>query len=1015
MSLRLELLGRAAVTVNGKLEPIPFNKPSSLLFHLAFRATWVSRSELAFLYRSDVSEVDALSYLRKLIFRAKKYPWASGLEINETHLRWLVDSDVKVFREALKKQDWPRALASYQGDLLAGLSLADAPAYAAWLELERSDLERQKRLAERQAIEAHEASGDWDKALTLLESLRGYDLLDEEVLQLQVRILIKSNRQQEALGLYKQFRDLLKKELDAEPLESTEALIDSMKGTGPQRGSKRVSPSEKPRHNLTIETTRFVGRKQELVNLHELLEQANCRLLSIVGLGGTGKTRLALEFGRACLENYADGVFLVPLAGIVSAESIIPTVAGQLGLPLQGMASPEEQLLEYLSDKELLLILDNFEHLLDVAELLEKMLAHAPSLKLMVTSREALELKSEWLFDLDGLTYPGRYDPARETYEAIDLFIKRASRMSKQFVLSEESLKAIAEICRLVEGMPLAIELAATWVRTLGVQDLALELSRNIDLLSLATDKYKSIRSVFDYAWQGLGAQEQTAFAKLAVFQGDFDLEAARGVAGAHLSMLMLLVNRSLIKRTSAGRYTIHELIRQYTLLNQDNPAFRQTHAAYFIALLEALELAIKGENQTEAITVLDQEFENVMQAWQFVARQKDTAALTRGLETLEYYYYFKGYFQLAADDFMHIQEQLPETSYGLRAKFLVRSALFQRNLGRMQAAEMSINEALSLIRQVSDPFEESYILAELAKLHFYLSRYDKAQRYFGEAVDLAKHSANTFIEASSLMGLGHVSHYTQGDVKTSNAYYLQSLRLFRQLGEKDGINAALMNLGAAAYDQQDLLSAQHYYEEAYEIIRTLEQTHREGIILSNLAAIYWQQGDEAKALRYFQTSLDKRWQANDQRGAAETLNHLGRFAYQQENYREACEKHLKALGIFEDLGDLSGVAASKSHYARSLLACGQEAQARRVALEALELAHKITNKTDILSSLLSVAMISKDDTQKAQLAQLVYQEAEGGHEPIRQEAAAFLKSQKLGLKTDTKLNLDDLIKQVLA
>ena len=1013
MPLRLGLLAKPHIVVDGTEQFIPLNKPSSLLFHLAYRADWVSRSELAFLYRSDVPEAVALNYLRKLIFRARKYPWAKDLEVTETHLRWLIESDAKAFRQAFQGQNWQEALSLYQNNLLANASLDDSPAYTAWLELERSDLDRQYRTAQQKRVAELETTGQFSEALLLVSDLRKLDPLDEAILQTHLQLLIKDNRQKEALALYDLFGEQLKTELDAEPLESTQLLIDSIS----QKVSSAFVIEVKPRHNLPAQTTRFVGRKQELKELHETLKNPNCRLLTLLGLGGTGKTRLTLEFARSVMNDYKDGVWFVSLAGVLSSEAIVPTIAEQLGLTLEGSTDLREQLIDYLVGQKLLLILDNFEHLLGHSSLLEEILLKAPQLDILVTSREALQQKSEWLFDLTGLHYPAKHEKATASFEAIDLFIQRASRVSSQFVITEEALEAIAEICRLVEGMPLALELAATWVRSLSVKALAEELKQSIELLEASPSaKYKGIKSVFDYVWQGLSLKEQMALSKLAVFQGGFDLNAAKEVSGAHLSMLMLLVNRSLIRRNAQGRYSIHELIRQYARLQPSTDDFERAHADYFIKLLYTQKKAIQSSDATQVIKLIDLDFENIMQAWNYVTKQLDIEALTKALEPLYYYFYYKGYYPFAVDNFTKLQEKLPDDASLLKAKLLARTALFQRNLGQMQAAKHSLEKALELVKQTNDRAEESNILCEYGKWHHLMSDYKQAETLYLEAVELARASGNSYIEASAIMALGDLTYYLNANLKEAVQHYEQSLRLFRQLGEQDGINAALLNLGAAAFDRHDVQTAKHYYEEAHKVINQLGQSHREGIVLSNLAAIAMHEDDTEKAQAYLQKSLDIRWQTSDKRGAAETLNQLAKLAYQQKQFQEACKKHRKALMLFQELSDLSGLAYTKSHYARALLSCGQKDHAKRTAQEALELAWDIRKHIDILSALLSFALVSEDTQKQAILVHLVVQEAKGNHEIIRKEAEQFLEVLELSLIPKQELpDLKDAIKSLLA
>jgi len=1004
---RLNLLGRPQViTLEGTVD-LRLNTPISLLLYLAMRNDWVSRSELAFLYRSDSDEISALAYFRKLLFRAKKYPWAESLEVSTTHLRWQVETDVKSFREALLTQDWQKTLSLYKGNFLADLELPGAPTYNAWLDLERADLLRELNNARRKQLVLYIKS-EPVKALHLVGKLRKDDPFDEDLLQCQLNLLVKVKREKDAFLIYKEFVEQLKHELATEPLESTQALIDSF-----QNRQSQSSPESHISYLLPVPTTRFVGREKELKALHDTLSREECRLVTIVGLGGTGKTRLSLAYAHKHLSSYKDGVYFVPLAA-VNHDAIIPAIASQLRLNLAGSGDPKSQLIKFLESKDLLLILDNYEYLLDSKFLLETLLTELPKLSILITSREILGTASEWLFDLGGLEYPLNKE-ASEAFDAVDLFVKRAVRVSNDFVVSPESLKSVAEICRLVGGMPLAIELAASWIRSLTVHQLLTELKANVDILSATADTQdKSAGAVFDYVWQHLSPSEQTVFLGLCVFQGGFDLESAKAVPGADLSLVMGLINRSLVKRNAAGRYTIHELIRQYTLLNQDSTRFQHSHANYFLRLLAACEKDIQGANQTLAIQRIDADYDNIQQAWTYALESGELALLEDSLESLYYYYYFKGYFQLAVKELSFTAQHITRNAKRLRAKLLARSGLFQRNLGDMNGAGESVRQAKNLIQGANDKFEESFILCELGKIQHLLADYPTALTLYKKAAKLAKQAGNTFVEASSLMAIGDLTYFTKSDIEQSTQLYQQSLQLFRQIGEQDGINAALLNLGSAAFDQYDLVGAQHYYEEAYSIIKTLGQTHREGIILSNLGAIYMQQGDQAKALIHYEQSLEQRWRAIDKRGAAETLNQLAILTYINGEYAAAHKKHLEALLLFEELSDSAGIAFTKSHYARSLHASGQTLQAKITLNDALKLAWRINNQTAILSSLLSAALITEENEQAADLATVVYKEAKGSHEVIRQEAYKFLQTRQLEFSSKT-LDLQASIQQLLS
>ena len=350
----------------------------------------------------------------------------------------------------------------------------------------------------------------------------------------------------------------------------------NLKSQKPKATNKRLKTRrETSPHNLPPQTTPFVGRRVELAQIAHYLDRADCHLLTLIGVGGIGKTRLALQAAGQALGAFADGVYFVPLARISSPEFLVPAIMEAIDYPLSGKADPKRQLLNYLHQKEMLLVLDNFESLFSLPgdsdsgrDLLLEMVKGASKLKLLVTSRERLNLQAEWLLTLQGLPYPpAETASGEETFEAVELFAQGAHRVRPDFALSAE-WPEVVRICRLLEGMPLGIELAAAWVSMMPCAEIARELSRGLDLLSTTLHdvpaRHKSLEAVFDQSWQLLSEPERAVFKKLSVFQVGFDRRAAEQVAGASLPTLAALVNKSFLRVGSTGRYYMLEPLKQY-------------------------------------------------------------------------------------------------------------------------------------------------------------------------------------------------------------------------------------------------------------------------------------------------------------------------------------------------------------------------------------------------------------------------------------------------------------------
>ena len=346
--------------------------------------------------------------------------------------------------------------------------------------------------------------------------------------------------------------------------------IESELMVSPEKVSIKEKAAEVPiSHNLPIQSTPFLGREEELAELTKLLENPTCRLITLVGPGGIGKTRLSIHIASQKINAFPDGVYFIPLASAISIDFLISTIADALNFTFYGSKEPKVQLFNHLSEKKMLLLMDNFEHLLAGADLIADMIEVSPQTKVLVTSRERLNLKGEWLLEVKGMSCP-KNDKADqlENYSAVQLFLQTAQRTNSAFTLSDEDKPYLIRICQLIKGMPLGIELAAAWVRMLSCREIVKEIERNIDFLATSfrdiPERHRSLRAVFEHSWNLLSEPERNVFKKISIFRGGFDREGAHKVSGASLPILSTLVDKSLLYRKPSERYEIHELLRQY-------------------------------------------------------------------------------------------------------------------------------------------------------------------------------------------------------------------------------------------------------------------------------------------------------------------------------------------------------------------------------------------------------------------------------------------------------------------
>jgi predicted ATPase/class 3 adenylate cyclase len=409
--------------------------------------------------------------------------------------------------------------------------------------------------------------------------------------------------------------------------------------------------------NLPVQLTRFVGRERELARLHELLDDAACRLVTLVGPGGIGKTRLAVQVAATRQDRYRDGVVFVSLVGTAptrpeeAADLIVANLAGALGVSLAVPRDPLELLGDHLAARELLLVLDNMEQLQHAAEVVATLLQLAPGLQVLITSRRRLGLDAEWLVEVAGLPYPPSEDEDLRDYEAVQLFEDRARLIRPGFGSAADE-KDVARICRLVAGVPLAIELAARWMRSTTPAVIADRLASDLDLLATSAPdverRHQSLRSVIDWSWQLLTDEERRVLARLSVLRGGFDLDAAAVVADATLPLLTDLVDHSLVSVAEDGRYAIHELLRQYAAERlagdpADEQATRERHADHYAALLPGPAEAVAGGQGD-----LDAEVENLRAATVWLIGHADTTRLDAHLGRLWPFYRRKGWFREA-------------------------------------------------------------------------------------------------------------------------------------------------------------------------------------------------------------------------------------------------------------------------------------------------------------------------------------------------------------------------------
>lgn len=709
----------------------------------------------------------------------------------------------------------------------------------------------------------------------------------------------------------------------------------------PPPAAAAVPPA--PRPVLPAPPTALVGREVELVQISSTLLHDECRLLTLVGPGGIGKSRLALAVAERMIPHFADGVWFAPLSSVQTAEQLAFAVAGALEIGQYGHADPLRQLMVFLRDKCLLLILDSMEHLLDGGDMLiSEILRSAPNVKVLATSREQVNLQGEWLFSVRGLSVPdGEVIPAWEHSSAMRLFVQSARRANVAFTPGPAELSAIAHICRLVEGLPLAIELAASWVRVLTCQEIAAETERDWGFLSGATRdmpaRHRSLRAVFEQSWALLSSGERRILGELSVFRRGFRREAAEKVAGASLLDLSSLTAKSLLYPVSGDRFEVQELVRQYAAeqlaTRGDERATRERHAGWFLKLGEQTEPLLHRERQLEYFDRLEADHDNLRAALRWLA-DHDVQGGLRLSAALWWFWFVRGYWREGRSWLAEMIERSQGTSTPERAATMARAA----NLAWLNGDTERSVELLTLAENAAEQSGDARSLILVAYVRGQVETHhnaDLSSLSFVEAQERARAVGDRWAEARATYRLG-INAFVDDNVALARKQYEESLAIFRSLGDLWGIYATLSDLGGLSRREGDLTTALRVGQECLLMCRSLGFRQGTALELLQLGVVSWGLGDFAAAQSYLGESRRAFAEIDNRRGVADAHFHLGNTARFQGDLAEAVVQYEFALAISRDMGFAPSIATALHGLAEVARLQGDLTTARALLRETL-------------------------------------------------------------------------------
>jgi predicted ATPase/DNA-binding CsgD family transcriptional regulator len=636
------------------------------------------------------------------------------------------------------------------------------------------------------------------------------------------------------------------------------------------------SPEVALRNNLPLQPTRFVGRQRELAIIASQFSDSNIKLVTILAPGGMGKTRLALAAAEREVRHFKDGVFFVPLAALNSPDDIITAIAENVGFSFYGSASPRQQLLDYFRERDMLLVLDNFEHLMDGALLVSEILQAASGLRILVTSRERLNLQGETVYTLRGLDFPSLETPELiQEYAAVKLFILSAQRVHPGFEIQSDDLTYLAQICYLTAGMPLAIELAAGWFDTLSLEHIVNEIQQGIDIFETdlrdLPERHRSIRAIFEFTWKHLTDEEQGVFRSLSVFRGGFSLLAAESVARASARDLRGLAQKALIQPEGNERFTIHELLRQFgahkLVGTEELASIEARHATFFAHFMQERQGEIFTHQPFNALDQIGDDFDNVRSAWNVLVNRQAFDELPKFLNGLRFFLHARDRWQEGVElleTAVTALQSLPssDASELALARLRARLAWFYSFIGFSEKGKITAEAAIRFLEQHDSPDDLLVAYRNLALIAMLLKD-GKTQRRMAEAgYALAQKLGSKSHEAYCLIQLNLAAIRLKDDVDVALRSVRQARAIFEHLGDQWGLMISYISEAGTAFQVGDYEQAKYWLPKGLALALAFGTTYYNASISLYLGAVTLQQGNYHQAWTLLHQSLYTFWEA---------------------------------------------------------------------------------------------------------------------------------------------------------
>ncbi|MDF1519162.1 MAG: BTAD domain-containing putative transcriptional regulator [Brevefilum sp.] len=994
--LRINTLGGIRVELGGETINFSRYKALALLVFLAVSGERSSREFLATMFWPENTQTRALANLRQAIWDIQCSLGENGLEVSRESLQLTPGDNISIdvseihdLLEKVKKHGHPsgnvceqcldnlkQASLLFNGDFLAGFNLKDSPEFDNWQYFQKEELNREISGVYNQLVDWYSEKQDFDQAIYFARRWLQLDELNENAHRALMRLYSAKGQRNAAIRQYLSCVGLLEQQLKISPEGITTELYEMIRSGTLELKTEPKESQPLTRSKLPAQVTPFVGRIDEVARLSQLLLGADTRLLTILAPGGMGKSRLAIEIARKLMSHFSDGILFVPLAPLETSEMFISYFANAIGYLRVGGQPLNQQLMDYFQEKSMLLVLDNLEHLTTMSDWIRDLLAISPNLKILATSRIPLNIKAEARFHLKGLNFPEEGTTEDfSTFSAVKLFLRSSQRVKPLFIPAMDDWQYIGEICRLVEGMPLAIEMAASWMEMLSLSEIVKEIRRGLAFFE--TDfcdipaRQRSLYAVFDYSWKKIDKKEREQFSQLTIFRGGFTREAAERIVGISLRQLVKFVNRSILNRTPEDRFEIHELLRQYgfeklqaNLVSYQNLITR--YAEYYSRKMGGWQEDLKTGKLRQAMIKISDDFENIRHAWEVALHfeRLDLIETSLGGLILYFDYSFRDDEGLALFE-MAAKNISDETRQGVRILSLLTGYLVWLNLslGNYEQGEKKFRESLTLMHRV-EPIqtrEEKYAQA------FHLFLKGIYNRFHGDLSVFKKlflQSINLFEELGEnwwceliYRFLGNAAWTGKMASDTIDVYYQKALKIARTLNDHYGMARTLEMLGVfCAYSKGDLEKAESYFRESSRIFLELDDGYsyiRYNICLEQIANINGRFQEvlelRQKRLHFLEKSGDPASISVVYMELGETYHHIGDYASAEKNGWKA----VMGKGGLKDFE-----VRSRWFLGLTLIAKKDYQQANHLLSEAMKITCELTEEPELAGSLAALTRI---------------------------------------------------------